>query len=138
MVALVNGINYSWSEVKLVLFGLPVVGITKIQYARKQGKTNNYGVGSKPVSRGYENETYECTIEIYEDEWRKIIAASPFKDPLAVPPFSIQVICGGERTIPRIDVLEMCEFTDDAFSVSQGDAKILRNIPIIVGGITHL
>ena len=39
---LINGVNYSWANVKLVLFGVPVVGITNIEYKRTQKKENNY------------------------------------------------------------------------------------------------
>jgi hypothetical protein len=47
---LINGINYSWANITVVLFGVPVVGILKIDYKRKQKKENNYGFGSEPVS----------------------------------------------------------------------------------------
>ena len=49
---LINGVNYSWSNIKFNLFGVPVVGITEINYTRKQNKENQYGAGVEPVSRG--------------------------------------------------------------------------------------
>ena len=52
---LINGINYSWANVKVILFGVPVVGITKIEYKTKQKKENQYGAGYEPISRGYGN-----------------------------------------------------------------------------------
>ena len=59
---LINGVTYSWSNVKLVLFGVPVIGITQIEYKRKQNKENNYGMGTDPISRGYGNKEYEGKI----------------------------------------------------------------------------
>jgi hypothetical protein len=32
---IVNGVNYSWSNVSLILFGTPVIGILSIDYKRK-------------------------------------------------------------------------------------------------------
>jgi len=134
---LINGVSYSWSNIKLVLFGVPVVGITKIEYKRKQKKENHYGMGTEPVSRGYGNKEYEGKITLYRDEWDAIIAAAPSKDPLDIPFFDIQVSFEGPRVQTQNDVLRACEFTEDPFTVSQGDTKIMVDIPIIIGTIEH-
>ena len=47
---LINGVNYSWSNVKVNIFGVPMVGITDIEYDITQKKENNYGSGTNPVS----------------------------------------------------------------------------------------
>jgi hypothetical protein len=135
--ALINGTNYSWSNVSLVLFGVPVVGITKIEYKKKQKKDDNYGIGTEPVSRGYGNSEYEAKITIYKDEWNGIIAAAPSRDPLAIPPFDIQVSFGGSRVSASLDVLQACEFLEDAFTVGQGDTKIMIELPLRIAGINH-
>jgi hypothetical protein len=134
---LINGVNYSWANVKLVLFGVPVVGITHIEYKRKQKKENNYGYGLDPVSRGYGNKEYEGKITLYRDEWNAIIAAAPNRDPLDIPWFDIQVSFAGSRVQPVLDVLKACEFMEDPFTVAQGDTKILVEIPLIIGSIDH-
>lgn len=135
---LINGVNYSWSNVKFNLFGVPVVGITEIMYKRKQAKENNYGAGTEPVSRGYGNVEYECEITLYLDEWRRIIAAAPVKDPLLIKPFQIQVLFGDSSIAFRQDNLEACEFMEDPFETKQGDSKILIKIPLIIAGVTHV
>jgi hypothetical protein len=135
--ALINGISYSWQDVRLNLFGVPVRGITKIEYKAKQNKMNNYGVGIEPISRGYGNKEYEGSIELYLDEWKAIIAASPNGDPTAIDAFSVQVIYGSARTTARVDYLNMVEFLEDPLSTSQGDTSIKITIPLIIGGISH-
>jgi len=134
---LINGVNYSWSNVSLVLFGVPVIGITKIEYTRKQKKDNNYGFGVDPISRGYGNKEYEGKITLYRDEWNKIITSAPSRDPLDIDFFDIQVSFSGTRVAPSLDVLRACEFLEDPFTVSQGDTKIMVEIPIIIGLIDH-
>jgi hypothetical protein len=134
---LINGVSYSWANVKLVLFGVPVIGITQIEYKRKQKKENNYGMGTEPVSRGYGNKEYEGKITLYREEWNAIIAAAPSKDPLDIPFFDIQVSFEGTRVAPTQDVLRACEFMEDPFTVSQGDTKIMVEIPLIIGMIEH-
>lgn len=132
---LINGINYSWANVSLTLFGVPVTGITKIDYKRKQIKENNYGAGSQPVSRGYGNYEYEGSIEVYLDEWKRIVAASPNRDPLLIAPFDIQVVFGGTGVAVDKDVLRSVEFMEDPLTTSQGDTKIVVSIPLIIGAI---
>lgn len=132
---LINGINYSYSNISVVLFGTPIVGITKIDYKRKQKKENNYGFGVQPVSRGYGNYEYEGSIELYTDEWKRIIEASPNRDPLAIAPFDIQVVFGGTGLAVSKDVLRMVEFMEDGLTASQGDTKLLVTIPLIIGAI---
>lgn len=130
---LINGINYSWANITLVLFGVPVVGITKIEYKRKQKKENNYGYGAQPVSRGYGNYEYEGSIEIYQDEWKRIIAASPNKDPLLIPPFEIQVLYSGRGISTEKDVLKSVEFMEDNFTANSGDTKLMVTVPLVIG-----
>ena len=134
---LINGVNYSWANIKLQLFGVPVVGITKIEYKKKQKKENHYGMGTEPVSRGYGNSEYEGKITIYRDEWNKIIAASSTKDPLSIDFFDIQVTFSGTRVASSCDVLQACEFTEDPFTVGHGDNKIMIDLPLVIGNIVH-
>jgi hypothetical protein len=135
---LINGVNYSWSNVKLVLFGVPVVGITQIEYKRKQKKDNNYGMGTEPISRGYGNKEYEGKITLYREEWNSIIAAAPSRDPLDISFFDIQVSFQGTRVQTTLDVLRACEFLEDPFTIGQGDTKSMVEIPLIIGLIDHV
>ena len=132
---LINGINYSYANITVNLFGTPIVGITKISYKRKQKKENNYGAGSQPVSRGYGNYEYEGSIEIYTDELKAIIAAAPERDILSIPPFNIQVVFGGTGVLVTKDVLRACEFTEEGLSANQGDTKLLVELPLVIGSI---
>ncbi len=134
---LINGVNYSWANVTLVLFGIPVVGVTSISYNRKQAKENNYGAGSEPVSRGHGNVSYEGSIELYLEEWKAIIAAAPNGDPLQIQPFDIQVTFSGNGVDYTSDTLKMVEFMEDPMSTKQGDSSIKVSIPLIIGAITR-
>ncbi|RYD57017.1 MAG: hypothetical protein EOP56_09425 [Sphingobacteriales bacterium] len=134
---LINGINYDWGSVNLILFGVPVVGITKISYKSAQAKENNYGQGRKPVSRGYGAVTYEASIEMYLDEWKKIIALAPNKDPLQIPAFDISVLFGGAGVLPKKDTLRSAEFLENPMDANQGDTKLMVTIPLIIADIEH-
>jgi hypothetical protein len=137
MTPLINGVAYSWSSISFVLFGVPVAGIVNIEYKRKQAKTNNYGAGSEPVSRGYGKKEYDGSIEIYLDEWKRIIKASPSRDPLAIGWFDIPVLYGNSVADATKDVLKAVEFLEDPFTAKEGDTKMTVKIPLIIGAITR-
>lgn len=132
---LINGVNYSWATVTLTLFGVPVKGITNITYNTKQEKTNNYGAGSEPVSRGYGRKTYEGSIEIYLDEWKNVIAAAPNRDPLRIGWFDISVSYGNSALTAAIDTLLGVEFLENPFEAKEGDTKLMVKIPLIIAKI---
>ena len=135
MTPLINGVAYSWSSISFVLFGVPVAGIVNIEYKRKQAKTNNYGAGQEPVSRGYGKKEYDGSIEIYLDEWKRIIKASPSRDPLAIGWFDIPVLYGNSVADATKDVLKAVEFLEDPFTAKEGDTKLTVKIPLIIGAI---
>jgi hypothetical protein len=133
---LINGVNYSNGNVSVILFGSPINGIVSIKYGRKQKKENNYGAGYEPVSRGYGMIEYDGSIEIYYEIWKSIIANSPGRDPMRIPPFDIPVTFGGAGVLVDKDVLRAVEFMEDPFESKSGDIRITVTIPLIIGGIT--
>jgi len=136
-VPLINGVAYGWGNVQVILFGTPLTTITKIEYNHKQNKENIYGAGYEPVARGYGRVEYSGSIEMKTDEWKRIISASPNRNPLDIAPFDIQVVMGGHGTTPTTDKLKMVEFLENPLSTSEGDTSITVTIPIIIGTITR-
>lgn len=132
---LVNGVNYAWVNISVILFGVPLVGIVAINYKRKQNKTNNYGAGSRPTSRGYGAEEYEGDIEIYTDVWKSIIAGSPDRNPMLIPMFDMPIAFGGNGVAAQKDTLKAVEFLEDPLEGKQGDTKLTVKIPLIIGDI---
>jgi hypothetical protein len=132
---MVNGINYSWGNITLVLFGVNVVGITKIAYSEKQEKKNNYGAGYQPIGRGYGNVEPSGSIEIYTEELKRIIAAAPNRSLLGIPAFDIQVVFGGNGVAADKDILRFCEFTEQGLTAAQNDTKLLVTLPLVIGSI---
>lgn len=136
---LVNGVQYSWGSVKMLINSQPVVGITRIEYKTTQRKENIYGVGRQPIGRGYGNFEYSGSIELYLEEWKAICNGSPNGDPLQAGAFDItvQYAEAGTAVIPFTDTLNNCEFLENPLTSSQGDTSIRVTIPILIAGITR-
>ena len=139
MTTLINGINYSAINVNNIAFGVPVTGITKISWSKKQTKDNNYGLAQDPISRGYGQNTYEGTMTVYKDWWQSVVNASPNKDPLQIPPFNWTITYGNPPQTPLVvETLKAFEFLEDGTSVNAGDTKILIDIPFVFAGIERV
>lgn len=134
-VPLVNGINYAWANITVIIAGVVIIGITKISYKNKQTKKNNYGKGTRVISRAYGNVEPDASIEIYTDEWKRIIAAAPGRDALKIPPFNIIVQFSGDGVAVDRDVLIGCEFMEDPLTANQGDTELKVTLPLILADI---
>lgn len=134
---LINGESYGYHHIDFPLFGQVVQGISEINYSRKQEKTNNYGRGNKPVSRG--RGRFECeasiTVEMKEVEWLKIKARGSL---LGVKPFHIPIVYSGDGIVMTSHILQFCEFTEVGIETKTGDTTISVKLPLIVADIKGL
>jgi hypothetical protein len=137
-VVLINGVNYSWINATIPIFGIPLIGITKFMVKRSQVKENNYGRGAEPVSRGYGRKEYEASITVYFDELAKIIAANGGQDITDIPPFDFPLVLAGTFVGFKKITIKSAEFTQSLFDSSEGDTKILVELPLIIGGVNGL
>lgn len=134
---LYNGVNYAWLNVTWVWYSLPLVGIKSIIVEKKQKTDLNYGQGTEPISEALGNNEYTAEIEIYRDEWDKIISAAPNRDPLQIPRSDMQIVFGGDRVNSNTDVLQMVKFTNDGFGVKQNDTSIMIKLKLSIAGYIH-
>jgi hypothetical protein len=133
---LINGVNYSWGDVSVMLFGsTPLVGITSIEYDEDQEMENNYGAGNFPVGQGYGQFKYTGSIELYKEEINNIIALAPMGKIQLIPAFSIKVVYGNLSQALTVDTLQSCVFQKNPFSAKSNDKKLVMKIPLLIGNI---
>ena len=67
--AIINNVAYSWSMITLASTALGIdegsttlEGVSAIKWSKKRKVESNYGMGGKPVSRGFGNITYTASI----------------------------------------------------------------------------
>ena len=137
---LINGKNYDYGNVGLILFGVPIFGVTEIDYSVSQEKTMNHGAGYDPVSYGYGARTYKGSITVYTDTTRAIINSQPpnqNRDILQIPPFTIPVVFYGANVPLTTDTLNNVMFTENPFATKSGDTKIMVKIPFVFAGLNQ-
>lgn len=126
IIPLVNGTRHTWASIRMNILGRTVDGVVAIKYSDKTNKTNNYGAGNKPVSRGKGNYEAEASITLYAYEVVAIQRAlGPNKNLADILPFDVPVtyLAEGDET-PVTDVIRNVEFLDNIRDMKQGDTKI--------------
>lgn len=135
---LINGVAVVWADIVVSFLGAPLAGIREINYMVKQEKTNNYGAGTEPVSRGYGRKTYEGSMKLLAEELRNIRRATPTGDITKIPFFDIIVIFINESTgLQEKVTLKAVDFTENNFGSSEGDTMIEIDVPFIYAGQTQ-
>lgn len=131
---LINGIAHSWGSIKMLIMGVPVVGITKLDYKDSQDIEPNMGAGNKPVSVGYGDVKYEGSLTLYAEEVEKLEELSPTGRLQDIPAFPIIVSysTGGRIKTHR---LNFCLFKENSRGAGSGDKKIEVQLPLFIGEI---
>ena len=138
--ALINGVAYSYSHIGITLAGMELVSASSINYEESQEKTNNYGLGAEPISRGYGTKEYTASVELTLGEAQILRDKAKELNPTGngslvdLPPFDIIVTFdNGVEFITHS--LISCEFTKDGFSGSTGDTELKESFDLIVAAI---
>lgn len=135
IIPLINGKSYEWSDIVLNIMGVPIAGITNIEYSDKQEMTNIYGAGRMPVSRGYGKIEPEAKITLLMEEVENIMAVAPLGRIQDIPEFDISVMYLDSALIPRKHKLRNCRFKNNARNTSQGDTSIAVELELILSHI---
>jgi len=132
----INGVQYGWAHIEVNIGGLPVTGITKISYSDEQEIANIYGIGARPVGRGYGNITCKASITLLREEIEAIREGSPTGRLQDIAPFDIAVSyipLQGQKMVNHI--IKDCQFKNDGVEVSQGDTKNEQSLELVCSQI---
>jgi len=132
---LINGKSYEWSDIICNVLGVPLVGITSVEYEEKQEMANVYGAGEFPVSRGYGSITPSAKITVLMEEIEAIQAIAPKGRLNKIPEFDIQVAYVDDQLVTRVHKLRNVRFTGNSRKVNQGDTSIPVELELIISHI---
>lgn len=88
---LINGVEYTHADIILQILGVPVVGLTSIEYRDMQEITANHGTGHLPVSVGIGAVSFEGTLTMTMKEVQRLTASAPLGRIQNIPLFDIRV-----------------------------------------------
>jgi len=120
----INGLLYSWADVRVVLLGRDITGITAIDYSDSQTTKPVYGRGKKRVGRvsGMYEASATLTLEMSEVEALNLslAAGTSIYD---IPPFDVTVVYVNADQRLVTHVLKQCVFTKQDRSSKSGEVK---------------
>lgn len=133
----INGREYEWGDLSLILGGRDIARFRGLKYSEKIEREALYAKGRKPISIQSGNESFEGEIKILRSEYDALVKAGNGSikglclDALAVygDPFS-----GNNMITDRIESLR---FTEASKEFNQGDKFQEITLPFIALNITN-
>lgn len=120
-IPLINGSLYSWGDITATIGGVPVTGITAVEYEDKQDVVNKYGAGRYPVGRAKGRITPSAKITLYQEELDAIQAQAPMGRIQDLAPFDLTVTYIPDTGIVKTDKIRNCQFTGNSRKWKEGD-----------------
>jgi len=120
-IPMVNGMLYSWADIVLAINGVPVTGITAIEYGDSQDVVNKYGAGRHPVGRAKGRITPSAKITMYQEEVEAIQSQAPNGRIQDIAPFDITVTYLPDSGIIKTDKIRNVQFTANSRKWKEGD-----------------
>ncbi len=141
---IINGREYEFADVSLILGGRDVCGLRGISYKEKQEKELLYGKGNKPLSIQKGNIGYEGEMKLTQSELETLIlAAKASTGRSSILGLSMNaVVCYGNplqdpAAVMTTDRLYGIQFTENAKALNQGDKFMEISLPFICTDIQY-
>lgn len=134
-VPLINGIEYGWADITVLIGGVPVYGITAIKYSDEQEVNNIYGAGRLPVARGKGRITATASITLSISEIVALQANAPNGRLQDIDAFDVQVSYLPDNGKVHHDVIRNCQFSKNERDWSEGDTNKEVELTLITSHI---
>lgn len=135
-IPLINGVEYSWGDIVVNIAGVPVTGITGIEYSDSQEVVDNYGAGRYPVSRSKGRITCTGKITLYASEVQALQMKTLNGRLQDLAPFEVIVSyipdAGG---VVAVDKLRNVQFKNNGRSWSEGDTSETVDLDLAISHI---
>ena len=113
-VPLVNGMLVAWADIVVLVGGVPITGITGIEYTDDQEIVNKYGAGRYPVGRAKGRITPSAKMTLQD-----------------LPVIEVQVSYLPESGIVVTDKIRNCHIPTNARKWKEGDTGQEVELPLV-------
>ena len=141
MATIVNNVAYSWAMIELTAPALTgsstansliLQGVTGIKWNRKWNVKTNYGLGGKPVNRGFGNWEYTASITL---DYNAQVQLRNLRGSLtALGEFDLIISFANEFETEdwttETVTLKGCLFTEDGMEAAQDDTNITKEFDL--------
>lgn len=139
---IINGRQYEFADISLILGGRDVCGLRGIKYTEKQEKEVIYGKGNRPLSVQKGNFSYEGEVSLTQSELETLKALAKTETlRSSIMGLNLNaIVCYGNPTkgdVMITDRLYGIQFTEDAKEMKQGDKFMEITLPFICTDIEY-
>jgi len=120
-IPLINGMLYSWADIVITISGVPVTGVTAVEYGDTQDVVNKYGAGRHPVGRAKGRITPSAKITLYQEELQAIQSQAPNGRIQDIAPFDVTVTYLPDSGIVKTDRIRNAQFSSNSRKWKEGD-----------------
>lgn len=131
----VNGKLYDWADIVVTIAGVPITGITGIEYGDEQDMELKYGAGRHPVGYTKGRITPSAKITLYQEEVEAIMEQTINGRIQDIAPFDIIVCYLPDTGIVHTDKLRNCLFKNNARTWKEGDKGKEVELDLILSNI---
>jgi hypothetical protein len=133
----INGLLYSWADIRISLLGRDVVGILAIDYSDGLTTKPVYGRGVKRIGRVSGMYEASATITLEMSEVEALNLSLPAGNSLYdIAPFDVTVVYVNAEQLLVTHVLKQCVFTKQDRSSKAGEVKEIEvKLPLDVAEI---
>ena len=139
----INGREYEWADISLMVGGVPIVGFRAVSYKREREKEAMFAKGRKAHSIQAGNESVTGSLTFTQSQLEALEAATGGN--LLTAKVDIVVSYGAELNAPSVasatistDVIVGAEFTEYEKGMSQGDAFMEIAMPFLALDIKNV
>jgi len=136
-VPLINGVAYAHADILVEILGVPIIGVTAIDYSDPQEITANHATGHLPVSVGFGAVTPQATITLTMEEVQNITEAAPSGRIQNIIFFDIGINYIPEGGIFVRHRLKRCRFKGRNPNSQQGGSQIEEALELFVADIDY-
>ena len=136
LLPLINGKSYEYADITCVILGVPIVGITAIEYAEVANITNVYATGRYPVSRGHGTIEPTAKITMLMEEVNNIVSVAPNGRLYDIPEFDIIVTYTDVNLVPVVHKINNVRFKNNKVGAATGDTSIPVELDLVPSHIS--
>ena len=132
---IVNGKAYEHADITMIVMGIPITGLTAIDYGEEADIQNIYATGRFPNARTHGQITPEAKITVLMEDVMNIVSAAPRGRLWDIPEFDIIVSFTDTSLIPVTHKIKNCRFKNNKISSKTGSDAIAIDIDLVCSNI---
>lgn len=132
---LINGKAYEWADIVVNIGGIPITGITAIEYTDNQTMENVYAAGRNVNARTYGRVEPTAKVSMLMSSIEAIQAASTTGRIQDIPEFDIPVVFLDTNNVTVRHKLRNVRFMNNGRKSAAGEGAVIVEIDLILSHI---